>query len=96
MNTTACLIGNSSSGIREGATIGTPVVNIGTRQNQREMGSNVINSGYNDDEILNSIKRQLGNGKYPPSDIYGSGNAGNTIANLLHKSNPPVQKIIIY
>tara|TARA_B100002052_G_scaffold238237_1_gene222022 strand:- start:28268 stop:29434 length:1167 start_codon:yes stop_codon:yes gene_type:complete len=96
MNTTACLIGNSSSGIREGATIGTPVVNIGTRQNQRQMGGNVINSGYNDDEILNSIKRQLGNGKHPPSDIYGSGNAGNTIANLLHKSNPPVQKIIIY
>ena len=33
MNKTACLIGNSSSGIREGAYIGTPVVNIGTRQN---------------------------------------------------------------
>ena len=34
------------------------------------MGNNVINSGYNDEEILNSIKRQLVNGKYPPSDIY--------------------------
>ena len=36
MNTCACLVGNSSSGVREGATIGTPVVNIGTRQNKRE------------------------------------------------------------
>ena len=35
MNTCSCLIGNSSSGVREGAFIGTPVVNIGTRQNKR-------------------------------------------------------------
>jgi len=35
MNKTICLICNSSSGIREGAFIGTPVVNIGTRQNDR-------------------------------------------------------------
>ena len=34
------LVGNSSSGIREGAFIGTPVVNIGTRQTARERGSN--------------------------------------------------------
>ena len=34
-------IGNSSSGIREGAYIGTPVVNIGTRQNKRERGKNI-------------------------------------------------------
>ncbi len=42
MNKTACLVGNSSSGIREGAFIGTPVVNIGSRQDMRERGSNVI------------------------------------------------------
>jgi len=51
MNTCACLVGNSSSGVREGATIGTPVVNIGTRQNKREMGPNVINVGYDRNEI---------------------------------------------
>ena len=38
MQKTRCLIGNSSSGIREGAYIGTPVVNLGTRQNDRERG----------------------------------------------------------
>jgi len=43
MNLTSCLVGNSSSGIREGAFIGTPVVNVGTRQNSRECGENVIN-----------------------------------------------------
>ena len=42
LNITSCLIGNSSSGIREGCFIGTPCVNIGTRQNNREFGKNVF------------------------------------------------------
>src|SRR3989339_372238 len=41
-----CIAGNSSSGIREGAYLGVPCVNIGTRQNGREMGKNVICAGY--------------------------------------------------
>ena len=41
MNITSCLIGNSSSGIREGAFIGTPVVYIGTRQSKRMRSYNV-------------------------------------------------------
>ena len=36
MQKCGCLIGNSSSGIREGAFLGTPVVNIGSRQDTRE------------------------------------------------------------
>ena len=41
MEKTVCLVGNSSSGIREGAFIGTPVVNIGSRQQMRARGKNV-------------------------------------------------------
>jgi UDP-N-acetylglucosamine 2-epimerase len=37
-----CLIGNSSAGIRECSYLGVPVVNIGTRQNRRQRGQNVI------------------------------------------------------
>ena len=47
MNTCSCLIGNSSSGVREGAFIGTPVVNIGTRQNKRLRTQNVIQVDHN-------------------------------------------------
>ena len=43
LNITKCLIGNSSSGIRDCGFIGTPVVNIGSRQNSRERGENVFN-----------------------------------------------------
>lgn len=96
MNSCACLVGNSSSGIREGATIGTPVVNIGTRQNKREMGANVINVGYSRTEIKDAIKKQIENGKYGPQGIYGNGCAGERIAEILATANPDLQKTIVY
>ena len=43
---TACIVGNSSSAIREGSYLGTPAVNIGTRQSFRECGENVIHADY--------------------------------------------------
>jgi UDP-hydrolysing UDP-N-acetyl-D-glucosamine 2-epimerase len=96
MNTTSCLVGNSSSGIREGAFIGTPVVNIGTRQNRRMHAKNVIHVGYNTDNIINAIKFQLKNGRYVSSKIYGDGTAGKKIADIMAKIDPPIQKHIMY
>lgn len=96
MKTTSCLIGNSSSGLRDGAYIGTPVVNIGTRQNNRLSSKNVINVKYNFKEILKVIKQQIRHGKYKSSNLYGNGNAGKKIAEILSKSQPSVQKKIFY
>ncbi len=96
MKKTLCLVGNSSSGIREGAFIGTPVVNIGSRQNARDRGKNVIDVEYNKDQILNAIKLQIKNGKYNPENIYGNGQAGNKIAEILYRENVNVQKTITY
>ena len=36
LNNSKCIVGNSSVGIRESSYLGTPSVNIGTRQNKRE------------------------------------------------------------
>ena len=96
MNTTACLIGNSSSGVREGAFIGTPVINIGTRQNKRLRADNVEQVGYDFHEILAGIKKQLEHGKYKSSDIYGDGKAGVQIAEILVNAEPSIQKTITY
>ena len=46
INNASCLVGNSSSAIREGAFLGIPAVNIGNRQNNREHGKNIIHVGY--------------------------------------------------
>lgn len=96
MNTTACLVGNSSSGVREGSFIGTPVVNIGTRQNKRLRTNNVIQVNYSAKEIVAGIKKQLEHGKYTSNDLYGDGTAGEKIAEILTWVEPPVQKTIAY
>ena len=96
MNTTACLVGNSSSGVREGAFIGTPVVNIGTRQNKRLRTSNIIQTDYNAKEIKGAILKQIEHGKYESNTLYGDGTAGEKIAEILSWVEPPVQKTITY
>tara|TARA_B100000886_G_scaffold330455_1_gene280911 strand:+ start:2884 stop:4044 length:1161 start_codon:yes stop_codon:yes gene_type:complete len=96
MNKTSCLIGNSSSGIRDGAFIGTPVVNIGTRQAKRERAKNVIDSSNEVKDIFNKIKKQYGK-KYKPSKIYGDGNAGKRIVKVLENlKDIKIQKSISY
>ena len=55
----SCIIGNSSSAIREGSYLGIPAVNIGERQKDRENSINVINVGYKANEILRAVKKQL-------------------------------------
>jgi UDP-hydrolysing UDP-N-acetyl-D-glucosamine 2-epimerase len=98
MNKTVCLVGNSSSGIREGAFIGTPVVNIGTRQDTRMCGSNVIHSEYNVDKILAAIKKQISLKKYNRQNIYGNGTASKKIISQILKNinHISVQKNITY
>ena len=48
---TKCLVGNTSAAIREGSFIGVPTVSIGTRQNDRERGKNVLDAKYESADI---------------------------------------------
>lgn len=96
MNSTSCLVGNSSSGVREGALLGTPVVNIGTRQSSRLCGKNVINVGNDDVAIEKAIRQQLEHGRYDMDTLYGDGQAGARIADILSAAKPALQKQIAY
>jgi UDP-hydrolysing UDP-N-acetyl-D-glucosamine 2-epimerase len=96
MKRTACLMGNSSSGIREGAYIGTPVVNIGSRQDQRERGANVIDCAHDAEKLAAAVKDQVQHGPYVSEPIYGDGNAGGRIAEILAQCPLEVQKRITY
>lgn len=91
-----CLIGNSSVGIRECSYLGIPVVNIGSRQNKRERGKNVIDVGHESMSIITAIKGQLENGHYSSEKIYGNGNSGQEIAQRIAQSNPNIKKVISY
>ena len=96
MTRTACLVGNSSSAIREGAFIGTPAVNIGSRQHRRQRGSNVIDVDHDRATIAAAIRRQLDHGPYQREPIYGDGKAGERIANVLADCELYVDKLITY
>lgn len=96
MDMTRCLIGNSSSAIREGAFIGTPAVNIGSRQTARQRGANVIDAGYTRQEIAQAIRDRLETRKFPSDPIYGDGQAGPRIAQLLATAEFDLNKVITY
>ena len=97
MHQCSCLIGNSSSAIREGEVIGVPSVNIGTRQNMRLMGKNILNCIPQKSAILDAINTQIKVGKFKTKYLYGKGNAGKKITSILEKHKlESTQKIITY
>ena len=59
MSCSAAMVGNSSSGIIEAASVRLPVVNIGERQAGRERAANVIDVGASRSEIARGIHRAL-------------------------------------
>lgn len=96
MRRAACLVGNSSSGIREGAYIGTPVVNVGSRQAGRQRGHNVLDVDPDRSSVRDGIERQIAHGRYPMDAIYGDGHAGERIAATLAIKKIDIQKRITY
>lgn len=83
----AC-VGNSSSGIKETPVFGCPTVNIGTRQQGRLRGENVIDVGYDDNAIHEAVRKCLFDDAFRRrcavvENPYGGGTAGKQIADYL-------------
>ena len=83
LNTSTCLVGNSSSGIKECSYLGVPVVNIGTRQAKRLRGKNLIDIGHDKNAIKRAIKKQLKHGKYNVDQTYHKNGTSKNIAQKL-------------
>lgn len=78
-------IGNSSSGIIEAASFGLPVINVGSRQNEREQSGNVVDCDITQSAILAAIDAAQALHSRHFVNIYGDGNAGERIVELLAK-----------
>ena len=96
MNSCACAVGNSSAPLREGAFIGVPTVNVGTRQCGRDRGLNVVDVAHDRAQIVEGVRRQIAHGRYPSDHLYGEGDAGERIANVLATTPLRVQKRLHY
>lgn len=93
----ACMVGNSSSAIRDGEALGVPAVNIGTRQQGRVRGQNVIDVGYSTTQIVDAVRKQLEVGSYESKQLYGDGHAGKRISDVLTDIEiKDIQKKITY
>jgi UDP-hydrolysing UDP-N-acetyl-D-glucosamine 2-epimerase len=92
----AGVVGNSSVAIRECSFLGVPAVNIGSRQDGRDRGQNVVDVGYDADAIRGAIQRHVANGKSPRDCLYGRGDAGERIAEVLINAPLRIAKRLQY
>lgn len=92
------LIGNSSSGIMETASLKKPAVNIGLRQQGREHARNVLDATPETDSILESIRQALdSNFRLSLEGLtnpYGDGQASERIVEVL-TTVPLDEKLLI-
>ena len=102
MRDAAALVGNSSSGIIEAASFGTPVVDVGPRQAGRERSGNVRNAPFDRAAIRRALSA-VWNGGRPrrgrAANVYGGGGAGRRIAAALARldvNDRLLRKLITY
>jgi UDP-hydrolysing UDP-N-acetyl-D-glucosamine 2-epimerase len=91
-----CVIGNSSVGIRECSFLGIPVVNIGSRQQGRERGPNVIDVDSDAGQIVDALQQHLGAEPLERVHLYGDGRAGVRIAEVLATCGLSIDKRLTY
>ena len=90
------IVGNSSVAIRECAYLGVPAVNIGRRQHGRDRGRNVIDVDHDAGQIKDAIDRCWDAGERHSDAVYGDGDAGRNIADVLATAELTIEKTLTY
>ena len=90
------IAGNSSVAIRECSYLGVPAVNIGTRQRGRDRGRNVTDVGYDTAQIEAAIAAMFASAARFKDTVYGDGQAGKKIADVLASAQLPIEKMLTY
>lgn len=83
MKNAACMVGNSSAGVREAPFLGIPSLDIGTRQNNRAEAASVKFADAEDaDKIATFLEKDWGK-NYPRDEGFGSGSAAERFVSVL-------------
>ena len=90
------IVGNSSVAIRECSFLGVPAVNVGTRQQGRERGANVVDVEHDRAAIAAAIREHMTRGRVEADHLYGDGQAGQRIADCLATAHLTIDKRLTY
>jgi GDP/UDP-N,N'-diacetylbacillosamine 2-epimerase (hydrolysing) len=84
------LIGNTSSGIIEAASFGKYVVNVGNRQKGRMQSDNIINTPFNNQNIIEAFDIAMLKESYAGTNYYYNQNSADLIINHIKQFNEVV------
>ncbi len=90
------VLGNSSVAIRECSYLGVPAIDIGSRQLGRDRGRNVTRVDYDRTAIRNGIESFFTPRGRPRDTIYGTGKAGERIAEVLASAELTIEKRLAF
>lgn len=79
------MLGNSSAGIREAPYYGIPSINIGTRQQNRALHTEILNVSYDKAEILQALIRVKTMERHPAQQLFGDGKSDQLFLQTLLK-----------
>ncbi len=81
------IIGNSSAGIREAPYYGLPIINIGTRQQNRAIHADIIHTNYSKESISDALKKIDTHSVNKTRGDFGKGNSAQLFLKSLIKEN---------
>jgi UDP-N-acetylglucosamine 2-epimerase (hydrolysing) len=81
------IIGNSSAGIREAPYYGIPIINIGTRQQNRAIHADILNVDYKKASIVEALNAIDLHQVQKSNPDFGSGNSTQLFLDTLNKND---------
>jgi UDP-N-acetylglucosamine 2-epimerase (hydrolysing) len=85
LKSTQFIIGNSSAGIREAPYYGVPIINIGTRQQNRAVHADIVNVDYTLESINSALKDIDAHQVVKIDPDFGEGNSGQLFLESIEK-----------
>ena len=83
MKNAACIVGNSSAGVREAPFLSIPSLDVGTRQNARAQSASITSARAEArDRILAFLDQDWGK-RYPANDDFGQGSASERFVEIM-------------
>ncbi|MBU2994678.1 UDP-N-acetylglucosamine 2-epimerase [Octadecabacter sp. 1_MG-2023] len=83
MKNAACMIGNSSAGVREAPFLGTPSLDVGTRQTNRAQAPSLRSVAASDGAAISAFLTEEWGKRYERHNAFGQGDAAKRFADIV-------------